>query len=196
MIKVDFVKIGQLIDWLKKEHKIYVLRKEERTEAQIAASLFGVGNAIDSRFLSVDEFMRCATTIGPFIYMPDGLNPMEYLSVLVHEVQHVFQFWQGTEYLKGGFGFWWLYLSQPEARCDYEVDANHAQFEFAFFAHGLIPSLEGLRFPLEDGYLFDEEMKEFGKDQLDQRLTSSIKSKQPFTKSAKMILEYIKRNNW
>lgn len=114
-----------------------------------------------------DSFLhRDAITLGPIVFMPDGLSPSETVEVVTHECQHVLQFWYGTDQaaMPHGPGIAWLYLTEPEARVRYEVEAYRAGLEVRVAMTGRVPSLAEIMTPFEQGYMLDPAMIEFTRE--------------------------------
>jgi len=172
-----------------------ILRKSERSEAQIVANFFELIHSFKPDFMSGDDFMRAATTIGTWIYLPDGLSPEQQIELLTHEMQHVVQFAKGGAHtgLAGGLGMWWLYTSQTEARLRYEIEALAAGYEVAFRRHGTIPSLESIAIPLEGGYLFTSEQIAHARRLLESRITSLVATSKASTEAGQAAVEWLER---
>lgn len=109
-----------------------VVRKNDDIGMQMVGSLFDVVKPIIQSLPSKFEFMNnYATSIGPIIYIPDKDWTLEQrMSVMVHECQHVAQFYSGVGRLRGGLDMWWLYLVESEARATYEAQAFATQLNF------------------------------------------------------------------
>jgi hypothetical protein len=137
-----------------RQFRAILLRKRDRIEMQIAGALFDLARLAGVDVPSSEDFARYATTLGPFIYLPDGLTPDQEIETVTHECQHVHQFWDGGEQtgIKGGTAFAWLYLTQPEARVRLEAEAYRAGMEVSVARGAPLPSLRDLALPLEQGY--------------------------------------------
>lgn len=193
---IDQLTADAFASYMSRKFGCTILRKSDRVEARMVAGLFGVAHEIVPSMLSSDEFMRAATTIGTLVYMPDHLTPEQQIEVLTHECQHVHQFTHdgASTGISGGAGMWWLYLSQPEARLRYEVEACASGIEVAHELHnGVIPSLDSLAMPLETGYLLDPALVDHAKKLLESRVTTLVATGRPSTQAGIAAVEWLRR---
>lgn len=118
--------------------------------------------------VDIEKFMlRHPVSIGPFVYLPDGLSPDDQIYAMTHECEHVHQF-QADK-----LGFTWLYLSKAEVRTHYECDAYGAEYELRYARTKILPPLEQLVWPLEvPMYLLGQDEIEFGKRLFASKATS------------------------
>jgi len=144
-----------------------VVRKSQAVEMQFLGALFDIARVVGINVPAGHDFARYATTIGPMIYLPDGLTPEQTVEIVTHELQHVEQFW------KGGFGFAWLYLVEGEARVTYEAEAYAAGLAVSLALGKPLPSLDDLALPLEGGYALAPEHVTLGRTLLEQQATST-----------------------
>lgn len=142
-----------------------------------------------------DFLNNTATTIGTFIYLPDGWDPDTQIEVVTHECQHVHQFVSNNYlYLPGGLGMWWLYVTEPEARVQVEADATHAQMEVRYWrTREIPPTLEDLVHPLESGYDLEPRFVDFGKHLLEAKATS-VSSGQLNTAAGREAVKWLREN--
>lgn len=145
-----------------------IVRKSTAVEMKIVGALFDIARVFSSTVPSGHQFERFATTIGPMIYLPDGLSPEDTVVIVTHECQHVQQFW------KENFGMMWLYLTEGEARVRYEAEAYGADLavRFALNDNFTLPALDDLALPLEGGYALSPAHIELGRSLLEQQATS------------------------
>lgn len=141
-----------------------IVRKNDAVEMQVVANVLQLAGVVDAQ-----EFLESfTTTIGPFIYLPDGMSPDSQIEVLVHECQHVHQWWTGL------LGMAWLYLSEPEARVRFEAEAYRAGLELAHARGVELPSFSQLAMPLEHGYALSQDHIDLGRDLLEVAATSIV----------------------
>lgn len=87
-------------------------------------------------------------TIGPLVYLSDGLTPDETLVTVTHECQHVWQQHHGG-FLKTAYA----YLVSGEARVRLEADGYRAGAEVDWLRTHRTPALHELTDHLATGYL-------------------------------------------
>jgi hypothetical protein len=152
-----------------------VVRKSMAVEMTMAAAAFDVLKALRVGVPSGADFLEhYTTTLGPIVYLQDGLSPDAQIEVLTHEMQHVWQFWGGAGQaaVPGGVGFAFLYLAEPEARVRLEADAYRAGLEVRYRRTQQMPSLDALVWPLEGGYALDAAHVQLGRSILEMGGTS------------------------
>jgi hypothetical protein len=141
-----------------------VVRKSMAIEMQVLAQVLQLAQVADA-----GEFLeQFATTLGPFIYLPDHLTPDATIATMAHECQHVAQFW------RDGLGMAWLYLAEPEARVRYEAEGYRAGLEVAYARGAPLPPFAALAQPLEHGYALAPEHVALGRDLLEIAATSVL----------------------
>lgn len=147
-----------------RRHNARITTKDHAIEWQIVT---GAIRAATLGAVDVDELLEhYSTSIGPLIYLENGLSPDAVIEVVTHECEHVHQFWEG------GLGFAWLYLTEPEARVAYEARAYAAGLEVRVARGGAIPPLDDLAMPLEGGaYMLSDAQQAFGRRLLEVRAT-------------------------
>lgn len=151
-----------------------VVRKQSAMEMQVLATLFDIGRRFNLSVPAGEDFLeRAATTIAWLVYLPDGLSPDQQIETLTHECQHVHQFWAHGLGLPGGPGFMWLYITAPEARVRYEVEAYRTALELGHARGAPLPDLDALAFPLEGGYALTAGDVQLGRDLLETAATSA-----------------------
>lgn len=148
---------------------------------------FGVGG-----LASGSDFMtRYTTTIGTAIYMPKPVreNPIEFISTLTHECQHVLQF------KESGIEFAWLYLAEAEARVKYEADAYAAGLALFQWLSGVLPSgaIEGVVASLVNGYHLRPADAELAEDMLKSHF-ASLKNGVVMSRSAREAIKFLSAN--
>ena len=144
-------------------------REQDKSKAAEMAWLaqgFDVARTFGAAVPAGHVFATYATTLGPIIYLPEGLSPDEQIDIFTHEIEHVRQFWAH------GFEFAWLYLTAPEARARYEAEAFTQQFKLRYARTGRLPTLDEVSFPLEQGYALPPGDVALGLTSIEQWLTS------------------------
>lgn len=153
-----------------------LIRKDMAIEMQVVAALFDALRAFGVQLPVGGDFLdHYATTLGPLIYMPPGFSPDQQIETLAHECQHVHQFWSGRPTQTGlpnAFGMGWLYLTEPEARVRYEVEAYRTGLEVAYGRTRAVPPLAQLAMPLEGGYALDDAAHQLAAALLERAATS------------------------
>lgn len=155
------------------------VRKSDLPGVKLIEVALNTARALGADLISGEDFVeKYATTIGPTVFVPDGLEPDQQMELMVHEIQHVHQFWTGGQQtgLGGNFTQLWLYTFEPEARVRYEVEAYRAQWEWLLACGRAMPnSIEEIALPLEHGYMLNDEQKQFAKDLLEVAATTASK---------------------
>lgn len=154
-----------------------VIRKRSAFFSQWIAAGFDLARMFGAKVPSGADFLdRYATTIGPLVLMPDGMSPDVFIEVLTHEAEHVVQFFtlhpEKDLNLPGGTGMWWLYLTEPEARVQYEADPYSSQMELRVARGQPIPSPDEFTLPLEGGYALGPNEVRLAHEILERRATS------------------------
>lgn len=116
--------------------------------------------------------MRNPITVGPLVYLAPRATPDEQLDMVCRQVQHVVQWRTGAHDMPGGLGMFWLYLTEPEARVRFEVDAIRAALEVHWARARALPTLDQLAAPLDPGYLLGPDEISLGRDLLEVAATS------------------------
>lgn len=164
-------------------HRIpaYIVRRSQAVEMQvIAAALDTIRTVAGNSVPSGASWMQWGTTLGPKVYMPDGLSLLAWIEMLTHELEHVSQFWRGefpegqvgARALPNGIGMAWLYLSEDIARVRYECRAYAAGTEAIAALRQPLPPLERMTDPLEGGYLLGDKAKKLAHSIMDANLVS------------------------
>lgn len=155
------------------------VRKNDVPGIKIIQAALDVARTLGADLPSGEDFVeKYATTIGPTVFVPDGLDPDQQMELMVHEIQHVHQFWTGGDQtgLGGNFTQLWLYTFEPEARVRYEVEAYRAQWEWLLARGRAMPAtIDEVALPLEHGYMLSDEQKQFAKDLLEVAATTASK---------------------
>lgn len=164
-------------------HRIpaYVVRRSQAVEMQVVAgALDTIRTIAGSSVPSGASWMQWGTTLGPKIYMPDGLSLLGWVEMLTHELEHVAQFWRGEfpegkvgeRALPNGIGMAWLYLSEDIARVRYECRAYAAGTEAIAALRQPLPPMSRMIEPLEGGYLLGDKAKHLASSIMDANLLS------------------------
>lgn len=143
-----------------------IARKSQAIEMKVVGTLFDLARLVGINVPAGHDFERFATTLGPMIYLPDGLTPEQTVEIVTHECQHVRQFWTR------GFEFLWLYLVEPEARVRHEAEAYGAGLSVQHALTGTMPTLDDIVLPLEGGYSLAPEHVALGRLLLEQQATA------------------------
>lgn len=159
----------------------YVVRKSDEIEMKvIAAALDAIRAIAGSRVPAGSSWMQWGTTLGPKVYMPDGLSLLGWTEMLTHELEHVSQFWRGEfpngdvgqRALPGGIGMAYLYLAEDIARVRYECRAYTAGSEVRAHLRQPLPSLDDVQTPLEQGYMLSPKAVHLARSAMDANLAS------------------------
>jgi len=159
----------------------YVVRKSNEVEMKvIAAALDAIRAVAGSRVPPGASWMQWGTTLGPKVYMPDGLSLLGWIEMLTHELEHVSQFWRGEfpeggvgeRALPGGIGMAYLYLAEDIARVRYECRAYTSGSEVRSHLRQPLPSLDEVQLPLEQGYMLGPKALHLARSIMDANLES------------------------
>lgn len=150
----------------------FTCRIVDRDKAPEFAMVRAALEAATLGLLDIENLMSSYSfTIGPMVYMsPEHTKDPEVLaSVLIHECEHVTQFYEGK------LDFVWLYITEGEARVKYEAQAFAAgQVEWMLARGFPLAPLNSLMWPLEGGaYLLKQEHVMLGRQILEARATQA-----------------------
>jgi len=129
--------LDALIPYLTSQVGAAIREKKDASEMQSIAQVFGALHLAQGNLPNAEEFLhRFTTTLGPVIYPSLDLatSPTRHL-VLVHECQHVVQFY------KDPLVFPPKYLADKEYRAGKEAQAILAQLEVSHWLTGKIPTV-------------------------------------------------------
>jgi len=166
-----------------------VVEKENAVEMKIVAFGMDIGRQFGAGLAKSEEFMtRFTTTLGTRVYMPAATrnNPLRFISVLVHEIQHVLQFKESA------VEFSWLYLNEPEARVRYEADAYAAGIAIDQWLTGRLPTdaIESIVAGLVGAYHVRPEDADLATDILRSHM-ASLKSGIVMTRAARESIKFL-----
>lgn len=105
-------------------------------------------------------------TLGPIVYLRTQPDPVQRVLTVTHESEHVVQFWKDPLRLE------WLYITEPEARVVYEVDAKRASMEVMNMLGLVLPTQAELEAHLRSGYQLNEPSIKLGMELFEVALTS------------------------
>jgi hypothetical protein len=126
-----------------------------------------------------------AITLGPLVYLRDGLDPWTEVLTITRECQYLSQFsGRPLEWL-------WFYLSKPEMRVRYIADAMHAQIELQFLRDNSLPSQDSVRAALTGNYWLGPEEIDLGL-MLVERVVTAVRSGVLTTQAAKIAIEVLR----
>lgn len=140
--------------------------KGDAVEMFAVAVVFGVAVLFGASVPTTEAFLqRFWTTLGPVIYHPAGSVLGECLRVLLHELQHVVQFWRNP------FSYVSRYLTS-RGRAELEAEAERAACEGWWILTGELPADLGDVDITRHGYALDEGHADLTRDLLEQAATS------------------------
>lgn len=135
-------------------------------EMTAVAAVFGVAALFGAGVPTTEAFLRRYwTTLGPVVYYPEGSVLADSLRVLLHEMQHVVQFWRDPlDYVR-------RYLTST-GRAELEAEAERAACEGWWILTGELPADMGSVDITRHGYALDDGHADLTRDLLEQAATS------------------------
>jgi len=129
-----------------------------------------------------------AMTLGPVVWMRDGLSPDEQMVTIVHECDHLIAWWDKPAEVS------WLYLANEEFRVEQEVRAYLAGLEFTFARTKQIPAtLDDVVEPMHHGYALSSRVIAFARAKLEQGATM-VAQGLVTTDSARVGIDWLEHN--
>lgn len=155
-----------LVDHLLARFYAVTRSKGSAFEMTAVAAVFGVAALFGAGVPTTEAFLqRFWTTLGPVIYHPAGSVLGECLRVLLHELQHVVQFWRDPlDYVR-------RYLTS-RGRAELEAEAERAACEGWWILTGELPADLGAVDITRHGYALDDGHADLTRDLLEQAATS------------------------
>jgi hypothetical protein len=129
-----------------------------------------------------------AMTLGPIVWMRDGLSPDDQMVTIVHECRHLAAWHDKPAEVS------WLYLANEEFRVEQEVRAYLAGMEFTFARTKQIPAtLDAVVEPMHHGYALSRRALLFAREKLEQAATM-VAQGLVTTDSARVAIDWLEHN--
>jgi hypothetical protein len=174
-----------------------ILREKSLIDIGFVKHFLAVLRSLGVAIPSDEEFLELqTTTIGPMLYIPDGLPAERRLFVGIHGLEHASQFHKG-EYedkvgIREGLAMAFLYFTQGQARVRLEQRANRAAWEVLHIGLGVrLPTTEEACSFLETGYVLSENDRKLSKELAAQWLTE-VKYNIADTTAGRAGIEFLK----
>lgn len=152
MSSTDFTSDDALADletYLCQRFRAQVTEKGESAIMLAVAFVFGVAAMLGAGVPTSAEFLtRFATTLGPVVFLPKGMEPRgkHRVLLLLHELGHVEAFWAAMLFYPRA------YVQSGEFRGTVESQAERGRIEGAWLLFGELPTADAVHGFMEHGY--------------------------------------------
>jgi len=129
-----------------------------------------------------------ALTLGPLVWMRDGLSPDEQIEAITHECSFLDRFWDSPLQMA------WLYASNGEARARYAAQAMAALLEVTYARKKQLPSFQECVERMKRGHFLDSDNVLFAADLLESAVTSIAGGSVGLTRPGDVAVRYLRVN--